>query len=103
MAKRLYQPKNTVYRFGEKQNHFISYLQSKYSDYSVYRTIGYVQSKFICEIVKQVTDKDIVYDVTNIDFLNKIMDIVRASEKDLKSHKMYSSAVNRYISFLTNK
>lgn len=103
MGTRKYQPKNSVYRFGTKQAKFIDYLNSKYSEYSVYRTIGYVQSEFVRTILKDNTGEDCIYDVTDVATLKHISSLIRNNEKDIKLHKVYSSALNRYIIFLQNK
>jgi hypothetical protein len=102
MAKRLYTPKNSVYRFAEKQSGFVQYLKNRYSEYSVYRTIGYVQSSYVTEYVKSVTGESIIYDVKTVELLRNIAVKIRNSERDVKLHKVYSSAVNRYINYLSS-
>ena len=96
-----YQPKNSVYRFGAKQAKFIEYLNSKYPEYSVYRTIGYVQSNFVSNILRANTDALYIYDNDDVRILKHIFVLVRNDERDIKLHKVYSSAVNRYINFLS--
>lgn len=101
MAKRQFTPINSVYRFADKQNGFIRYLKEKYTDYSVYRTIGYIQSSLVSEYVKSITGESIIYDVKDVELLRSIVNKIRNTEKDAKLHKVYSSAVNRYINFLS--
>lgn len=101
MTKRQFTPINSVYRFADKQSGFVKYLEKRYTAYSVYRTIGYVQSSLVSEYVKSVSGENIIYDVKDLERLRSIAAKIRNSEKDIKLHKVYSSAVNRYINFLS--
>lgn len=102
MARRQSTPINSVYRFADKQSGFLQYLKNRYGEYSVYRTIGYVQSSFVTEYVKSVTGESIIYDVKTVELLRSITTKIRNSERDIKLHKVYSSAVNRYIKYLSS-
>lgn len=103
MKKRNYIPRNSVYRFGLKQAEYRAYLNNKYSEYSTYRALGYVQSVLVSNIVKDIAKEDVIYDVSNIDDLFKIARAVRNTKPDKRLHNVYSSAVIRYIGFVSSK
>ena len=100
MRKALKAPTNAVYRFADKQSGFIAYLKAKYSEYSVYRTIGYIQSQLVCNAVKKHTGLELIYDVKDLEQVHLIYRTVHSSEQDIRLHKVYSAAVNRYLRYL---
>lgn len=100
MRRKLKAPVNAVFRFADKQESFIAYLKTKYSDYSVYRTIGYLQSPLVCIAVKQHTRCEWIFEVKDAASISKIYNTVHKSEQNIRLHKVYSAAVNRYIRYL---
>ena len=97
-----YQPSNSVFRFGQKQAGFIEFLKPNYSEYSIYRTLGYVQSVLVTNIVKEVAGKDCIYDVKDLEQLERIYKRIRNEDQNARLHKVYSAAVHRYIRFVGN-
>ena len=102
MRRKLSTPINAVFRFADKQSGFIAYLKEKYSDYSVYRTIGYIQSHLVCDAVKLHTGSELIYEVTDKKRVNQIHRTVHNSEQDLRLHNVYSSAVHRYLQYISS-
>ena len=100
MRRKSYTPVNAVYRFADMQAGFLDYLKKHYSEYSVYRTIGYVQSQLVCNAVKEHTGKDLIYEVKDEKSILIIYRTVHNSEQDIRLHKVYSAAVNRYLRYL---
>lgn len=100
MRRKLGAPVNAVFRYADMQAGFIDYLKKHYSDYSIYRTIGYVQSPLVCNAVKEFTGKELIYEVKDERSLLCIYKSVHMSEQDIRLHKVYSAAVNRYMRYL---
>ena len=44
-----------------------------------------------------------VYDTTNVELLSDVYKMVRDDEDNIRLHRIYSGAVNRYIEFLSGK
>ena len=101
MRRKLNPPIKSVYRFADKQVGFIAYLKERYSEYSIYRTIGYIQSPLVSNVVKQLTGKELIYDVMDVDSILKIYRTVHKSEQDIRLHKVYSASVNRYLRYIS--
>lgn len=100
MRRKLNAPVNAVYRFADLQAGFIEYLKKHYSEYSIYRTIGYVQSQLVCNAVREHTDKKLIYEVKDVKSVILIYRSVHNSDQDIRLHKVYSAAVNRYLRYL---
>jgi hypothetical protein len=99
--KRKYYPINSVFRFGVKQADFIEYLKPNYSDYSIYRTLGYIQSGLVSLTVREISEKECIYDVTDIELLNQILARVKNDARNIRLHKVYSAAIHRYIRYVS--
>jgi len=103
MRTNKYQPSNSVFRFGQKQAGFIDFLKPNYSEYSIYRTLGYVQSVLVTNIVKEIAGVDCIYDVKDLEHLDKIVKRVRKEDQNTRLHKVYSAAVHRYIRYFEQR
>lgn len=80
---------------------FTLWLRSaNYSDYSIYRCIGYLQSPFVRSIVRDVAETDAITDIEDVNLAETIRRRISLQEQDLRLHHVYSSAVGRYIKFL---
>ena len=86
---------------GQGNDKFRMFLLKHYSEYTAYRTQSYLHSALVRSILNNYANTQNVYEISDVKLLNKVKEAIRQTEQDLKSHKMYSSAIGRYINYLS--
>lgn len=87
-------------------NTFTKYLSSKgLSDSSCSKYANVLTTQWVVDIAKQCTTEKIesVYDISDIETINKVFNDKVFNEKDDKGQRMYSTALKHYIDYLDSK
>ncbi len=85
---------------------FTKYLSSKgLSDSSCSKYVNVLTTQWVVDIAKQCTTEKIesLYDISDIEIINKVFNDKVFKEKDDKGQRMYSTALKHYIDYLDTK
>ena len=85
---------------------FTKYLSSKgLSDSSCSKYANVLTTQWVVDIAKQCTTENIesLYDISDIETINKVFNDKVFNEKDDKGQRMYSTALKHYIDYLDTK
>lgn len=85
---------------------FTKYLSSKnLSDSSCSKYVNVLSTQWVVDIARKYTSDKIasLYDITNIETINKILADKVFNAKDEKGQRMYSTALKHYIDYLDNR
>ena len=87
-------------------NTFTKYLSSKgLSDSSCSKYANVLTTQWVVDIAKQCTTEKIesLYDISDIETINKVFNDKVFNDKDDKGQRMYSTALKHYIDYLDTK
>lgn len=86
----------------EKQNGFRDFLLKRNpSESFAFKYMAYLTSSLVKRITKDVSDCDSIYKVKSLTKLNKIYQLVKVDNANVRLHNVYSGVVSAYIKYIT--
>jgi hypothetical protein len=84
---------------------FISYLEGRgVTERGINNILSFAANYRVNVYLNEVAPKAFsVFDITNVELLTYVYKMIRDDEDNIRLHRIYSGAVNRYIEFLSGK
>lgn len=80
---------------------YYDYLKQKYhSERTIHNYLSFVNSSLVLRYLKEIAYKDSIYKVEDFDILLKLYLAIKDDKDNIRLHRVYSSAVSRYIKFM---